>query len=316
MKQAPSSILMVRPEHFAYNPETADSNTFQSDRLLCDKHKITQNALKEFDAFVSKLKDQQIDVHVFDSPRDVKASDAVFPNNWISFHEDGKVILYPMLTANRRIERRTEIIESLSDKFYINEIIDISANELQGKILEGTGSIVFDHINKVAYANESPRTNKNLFYDVCEKLGYEGIFFKAVDERGIDIYHTNVMMTVCDGFAIICKETIDRVDVATVINSLQSGGLQVIEISYKQMKRFAGNVIQVRNSSNDKFLVMSDTAFNILSEYQKKMLTRYAKFIHPRIDTIETVGGGSARCMIAGIHLQKKRKDINKSKIV
>jgi len=297
---------MVRPEQFGYNSETADSNAFQKETLICDHHKITQDALMEFERFVKLLKTHHIDVKVCDSPKNQHAPDAVFPNNWISFHEDGKVILYPMLTNNRRIERRKEIIDALSEEFSIHEIIDISHEELNGRILEGTGSIVFDHNNKVAYANESARTNKNLFYDVCQKLEYEGVFFKAVDERGIDIYHTNVLMTIGNGFAVICKESIDKADVSFVINSLRSGGLEIVEISYEQMRYFAGNMIQLHNKSGENYLVMSDTAYKSLNDSQKEQLSKYAQFIHSDINTIETVGGGSARCMIAGIHLKKK----------
>ncbi|MCG8308808.1 MAG: arginine deiminase-related protein [Cytophagales bacterium] len=306
MKQAPSSVFMVRPQHFGYNPETAASNAFQKKILLCDHHKITQNALIEFDAFADQLKRHLIDVHVFDSPKNHKAPDAVFPNNWISFHEDGKIVLYPMLTKNRRIERRQEIIEALSGKFIVKEVIDISGSESEGKILEGTGSIVFDHKNRIAYANASARTDRNLFYDVCQQLGYEGVFFKAVDERGLDIYHTNVMMTIGDGFAVICKASIDQDDVAKVINSLQAGGLEVIDISYRQLNHFAGNMIQLENTNHENFLVMSNSAFSVLEKGQIDRLSKYVNFVHPEINTIETVGGGSARCMIAGIHLQER----------
>lgn len=305
MNQAPSAIFMVRPDHFAFNSETAGSNAFQSKTLLCESNTIRQHALDEFQVFVDLLKKHLIEVKVFDSPQQ-QAPDAVFPNNWISFHENGNVILYPMLTENRRIERRPEFVEVIGEKFHIGQLIDLSSEEQKGRILEGTGSIVFDHKNKIAYANESQRTNKNLFYDVCAMLDYEGVFFKAVDAQGLDIYHTNVLMTIGDGFVVLCKEAIDKADVNIVINSLQASGLEVIEISYNQMNHFAGNMIQLKSTDNKNWLVMSQTAYTILDESQKKRLLNYTEFIHSDIHTIESIGGGSARCMIAGIHLRRK----------
>lgn len=306
MKQSPSSILMVRPNHFGFNPETAQSNAFQKKGLICENHNCRKVALAEFESFVALLKEHKIEVFVFDSPSEKEAPDAVFPNNWISLHEDGKVILYPMLAENRRIERRLEIVEEIKTSFHVEEVIDLSEHEQSGEFLEGTGSIVFDHINRCAYANDSDRTNRKLFFDVCERLGYEGIFFKAVDENGKDIYHTNVMMTVGIGFAVICKEAIDTSDEIHVINKLRSCGLDIIEITYKQMSHFAGNMIQLQNSSGENYLAMSQTALGSLSEIQITQLARYVTFIPADIHTIESIGGGSARCMIAGIHLQRK----------
>ncbi len=305
MNQSPSAVFMVRPDHFGFNHETAKSNTFQRETLICENNNIRHQALEEFESFVALLKKRNIEVLVFDSPQK-QAPDAVFPNNWISFHEDGKVILYPMLTENRRIERRSELVDIIGKKYHVEHLINLSSEEQEGRILEGTGSIVFDHINKFAYANESERTNKNLFHDVCEMLGYEGIFFTAVDENGFDIYHTNVLMTIGEGFAIICKEAIDKADVSNVINNLQAGGLEVIEISYHQMNHFAGNMIQLKSTDNKNWLVLSETAYNILDESQKKRLSNYTGFIYSDIHTIESIGGGSARCMIAGIHLKRK----------
>lgn len=306
MNQAPSSIFMVRPNNFGYNHETAKSNTFQKEVLICDNHNITKNARREFEDFVDILRKHGIEVLVFDSPLGKNAPDAVFPNNWVSFHEDGTVILYPMLTENRRIERRKEVIDEIGKYFQIHRIIDLSPEERNGKILEGTGSIVFDHINRVAYANESARTNKNLFYDVCLRLGYEGVFFKAVDEQGKDIYHTNVLMTIGDGFAVICTECIDKADVVSVTNTMHAGGLELVEISYKQLNYFAGNMIQLKNNMGKNFLVISDSAYKSLHVDQIDLFSKYVEIIHADIETIESVGGGSVRCMIAGIHLQPK----------
>jgi len=306
MKQIPSSILMVRPDYFGYNTETAKTNTFQKEKLLCENHHIRQSARHEFEVLVSLLKKNGIQVYVFDSPKHVHAPDAVFPNNWISFHEDGTVILYPMLTENRRVERNADITSELDKYFRISGIIDLTKEEKKGRILEGTGSIVFDHINKFAYANESPRTNKHLFYDVCEKLGFEGIFFKATNEQGVNIYHTNVLLTIGEGYAVICKECIDKADVDKVINNLYASGLEVIDISHEQMNHFAGNMIELKSKDNKNYLVMSDGAFAALTEDQKNRLAKYVDFLHSDLQTIESVGGGSARCMIAGIHLERK----------
>ncbi len=297
---------MVKPDHFGYNAETAQSNVFQQQILICKYNDCRQAALEEFHSFVELLKSHNIDLLVFDSPSGRLAPDAVFPNNWISFHQDGKVILYPMLVENRSVERSIEIVNEIGKKFKVNEIIDLSKEEQNGRILEGTGSIVFDHINKIAYANESARTNKHLFHDVCQTLGFEGVFFRAFDDNGLPIYHTNVLLAIGEGFAIICKAILDRDDTANVINSLHGSGLEVINISYEQMKHFAGNMIHLKNKEGRSYLVMSKSAYDILEEKQKNQLSKYADLIYSDLNTIEGIGGGSARCMIAGIYLPKK----------
>ena len=306
MKQAPSSIFMVRPDHFGYNAETAESNAFQSGGVEDNYDQIRRAAIAQFDQFVDKLQLHEIEVLTFKSPKYKKLPDAVFPNNWVTFHEDGRIVIYPMLAKNRRLERRLDVIDQIGDKFKIKDIIDLSAEENNSIFLEGSGSIVFDHVNMMAYANQSPRTNQSLFEKLCLLLGYKRVFFKAADEKGMDIFHTNVMMNIGNGYAVICKESIDKHDQDRVINSLQSGGLEIVEISYRQMKNFAGNMIQLQNKKGKDYLVMSDSAFNSLRPKQKDTLSKYAAFIHVDISTIESIGGGSARCMIAGIHLSKK----------
>jgi hypothetical protein len=297
---------MVRPDYFGFNTETAQSNTFQKDVLICENQHVRRDAMSEFENFVETLRARDIDVLVFDSPKNTQTPDAVFPNNWISMHEDGKLILYPMLTKNRRIERNPIIVDEISKKFKVTNLIDFTREENYDRILEGTGSIVFDHVNRVAYANQSARTNRNLFYDVCSLLDYTGVFFKATDQEGLDIYHTNVLMTIGSGYAVICKEAIDKDDLGEVINNLQGSGLEVVEISYNQMNSFAGNMIELQNRKGELFLVMSQTAFQSLNELQKDQLSNYATLVYADISTIESVGGGSARCMIAGIHLSVK----------
>jgi hypothetical protein len=303
MKQAPSAIFLVRPDHFGFNTETALSNAFQSDKLICENQNVRKEAIAQFENFVKVLKSHEIETLVFDSPKNQQAPDAVFPNNWISMHENGKLILYPMLTKNRRIERNPEIVDEIKKRYMITEIVDLSREEEKGRILEGTGSVVFDHVNKIAYANESSRTDRYLFYDVCEMLGYTGVFFKAVDERGMDIYHTNVILTIGSGYAVICKDAIDKSDASEVINSLYASGLTVIEISYDQTTHFAGNMIEVENKHGERFLVMSESAYKILTSSQRDELSGHARLIYSDLSTIESVGGGSARCMLAGIHL-------------
>lgn len=306
MKQAPSSVFMVRPEHFGYNPQTAQSNAFQADEISDDNAKIRKSAIAQFDRFVENLRAHGIDVLVFHSPKHKKLPDAVFPNNWVTFHENGSVVLYPMLAENRRLERRLDVVDKIGEAFDIKNVIDFSFEELNNLILEGSGSIVFDHINMIAYANESPRTNKILFERICQDLGYKGVFFNAVDEDGIDIFHTNVMMMIGEGYSVICTQSVLATQRAKVLNSLKHSGLEIIEISNEQMKDFAGNMIQLQNEVGQKYLVMSDTAYQSLSDDQKEALLKYNQIIHNDVSTIEKIGGGSARCMIAGIHLEKK----------
>lgn len=306
MAQSPSSVIMVSPDHFRFNHETAPTNAFQNQDLLCEGQHIHEKAMEEFRKLVELLRENGVEVHVFSSPKDKATPDAVFPNNWVSFHEDGRAFLYPMLTPNRREERRMEIIETIKKHFFISEIVDLTHEEKEGRILEGTGSIVFDRLNMVAYANASARTNKNLFYDVVEMLGYEGIFFKASDKLGKSIYHTNVILTIGDGFAVVCKEVIDSIQAAEVINSLEACGLDVIEISYEQVKKFAGNMISLQNKKNEKMVLMSTAAYQSLSDVQRSRIASHARILNSDITTIEKVGGGSVRCMIAGIHLPRK----------
>ncbi len=297
---------MVRPEHFGFNPQTAESNAFQLDKKPSIQSDIRKTAVTQFDEFVEKLTNHGIKVFVFHSPKHKKLPDAVFPNNWVTFHHDGRVVLYPMLAENRRLERRLDVIDKIGETFLINEVIDLSYEELNGLILEGSGSIVFDHINMIAYANESPRTNRELFDRICERLGYRGVFFNAFDENGIDIFHTNVMMMIGDGYSVICKDSISEDQQSHVLDSLRNSGLEVIEISMKQMGDFAGNMIQLQNADGVKYLVMSDTAYTTLDDKQKNALLCYNEIIHSDVSMIEKIGGGSARCMIAGIHLPLK----------
>ena len=297
---------MVRPEQFGFNPQTAESNSFQTVEITNDTSEIRKSAITQFDQFVEQLRSHGIHVLVFHSPRHKKLPDAVFPNNWVTFHEDGRVVLYPMLAENRRLERRLDIIDSIGEQFEIREIIDLSVEETNNLALEGSGSLVFDHVNMVVYANESSRTNRKLFYRTCDMFGYQGVFFNAMDQEGADIFHTNVMMMIGEGYSVICKDAIEKSQQDTVINSLTNFKLEIIEITMKQMSEFAGNMIQLQNDSGSKFVVMSDSAYCTLRDDQKEKLLKYNEIIHADVSTIENIGGGSARCMIAGIHLKRK----------
>lgn len=306
MSQSAKHILMVRPAHFGYNAETAVSNAFQNKSTL-SQTEIQQKALAEFDAFQERLKEHKIEVTVIEDTSFPIKPDAIFPNNWISFHENGTVILYPMNTPNRQAERRQDVISLLAQKFSVKQTIDLSIYEQQQLFLEGTGSIVFDHEHKVAYACISPRTNEKLLNELCEQIGYCPFAFRAVDEQGKDIYHTNVMMNVSKGFAVVCLDSLpDENGRKKLAGLLESTQHEVINISHEQMNHFAGNMLCVENVESMQFLICSQTAFIALTDKQKESINRYAEILPVSIPTIETIGGGSARCMIAEVFLPKK----------
>jgi hypothetical protein len=263
--------------------------------------------LKEFDAFVEKLRAEEIDVTVVNDSDMPHTPDSIFPNNWISFHNDGRIFLYPMFAENRRLERKAEVIETIERRFEITQAIDLSGYESENKFLEGTGSMVLDRESKIAYACLSPRTNKELFELFCRKAGYKPVSFRSTDENGKDIYHTNVMMCVGDKYVVICLASIpDPNEMKQVTDSIISSGKKIIDISFDQMNHFAGNMLQVNNKENEKFLVMSSQAFNALTAEQVYKLSSYNRIIHSSLETIESNGGGSARCMMAEIHLRQK----------
>jgi len=302
--QTTNSVFLVRPANFGFNVETAVSNVFQN--KMSEKEEVIQSkVLKEFDAFTSTLRSKGVNVFVFDdTPTPVKP-DAIFPNNWISLHSNGKVILYPMCTPNRRIERRQDIIDSLAKKFKIAEVIDLSGSEADNKFMEGTGSIVFDHTNRIAYACLSPRTDKDVFLEVCSILQYKPVYFYSRDKSGKKIYHTNVVMCVGKGFAVICLESItDRKERENVVEMLTGTGNQIIDISFEQMVSFAGNMLAIRSNDGKELLVMSQTSYDSLTKNQRETLEKFCELVPLSINTIETIGGGSARCMIAEIFLQ------------
>lgn len=304
--QNTSTILMIKPLNFGFNEETANSNHFQYASFLVSDNDIKKKAIEEFDAFTLKLKNEGINTLIFEDQHNKKLPDAIFPNNWISFHQDGKVILYPMLSKKRREERREDIIDILSHKFrfHITEKIDFSPFENKDMYLEGTGSIVFDHINKIAYASISTRTNKDLFLEYCKKINYTPLVFHAFSTNGNSIYHTNVLLSVGENFAVICSDVIKNDEERVlVLSKLRSTKQYVIEITEEQMNHFCANILQLENIHKEKVIAMSSEAFNTFSEEQKSILLKNGKIIYSNLTTIENYGGGSARCMMAEIFL-------------
>jgi len=299
--QTTSHILMIRPVNFGYNAETAVNNAFQVAGMDAEAQK---KALREFDDFVSVLRSNGVDVTVVQDTPEPHTPDSIFPNNWISFHNDGTVIFYPMYAANRRLERKQHVIDTVRTLFEIKSQIDLSSYESKNIFLEGTGSMVLDRDNKIAYACLSPRTDKKVLEDFCKQTGYKPVSFRAVDSKGREIYHTNVMMCVADRYVVICLESIDdKTERENVTTAITGSGKEIIEISFDQMNHFAGNMLQVENVSGEKLLVMSSQAFRSLTKQQVDKLSSYNNIIHSPLVTIETNGGGSARCMMAEVHL-------------
>ncbi len=297
-----SQILMIRPVNFGFNEQTAESNAFQKQS---EQAEVQQNALQEFDNFVKVLRENGVAVKVIDDTAEPHTPDSIFPNNWISFHEDGSVFLYPMQAENRRLERK--VFGPIKEVFEIKQVFDLSYFEHQNQFLEGTGSLVLDRGNKLAYACISPRTNPKVLEEFCKLSGYKTVLFHATDEAGKAIYHTNVLMGIGDRFAVICLDSIqNQTEKTSVKEALQQSGKEIVEISLEQMNAFAGNMLQLQSKFGESLLVMSETAFLSLNQAQIKTLKKYCKLIHSPLNTIETNGGGSARCMMAEVFLPIK----------
>jgi hypothetical protein len=300
---------MIRPVRFAFNEQTADSNAFQDPAAREAAETVQQKAVREFDAMVDNLRGFGVDVTVIEDTPDPHTPDAVFPNNWVSFHRigDGTVYLYPMQAPNRRLERRTDILEMLQQRFQISKTVDLSHYEAQNRFLEGTGSMVLDRDYRIAYACLSPRTDDALLREFAEKMDYDVVAFHATDEQGKPIYHTNVIMCVGERFAVVCLECIaDETERTAVRKALEDSNKEIVEISIEQVNRFAGNMLQVRNRRNDRLLVMSSQAYHALLPHQLQQLEKYTQITYSDLTTIERNGGGSARCMMAEIHLPEK----------
>lgn len=311
MNQTTNTILMIRPVAFRMNEQTAVNNYYQ--KVLDDLLPATVNAKAqaEFDAYVEKLRSAGINVVVVDDTLEPDTPDSIFPNNWVSFHESGDVALYPMFAENRRLERREDILDILEEKgFVINDIMDYTSAEEDNIFLEGTGSIILDRANEIAYCALSPRADEELFIEFCEDFEYNPIIFEAfqtVNGERKHIYHTNVMMCIAETFAVICADCIDdKAERKMVLNSLKESGKEVVLITEDQVNNFAGNMLQVRGANDERFLVMSNAAYQSLTKDQIAKIEKHCKILHASLDVIEACGGGSARCMMAEVFLPKE----------
>ena len=309
MQQTTNTILMIRPINFRKNEQTAVNNYFQEDIDL-QNAEINKQAQEEFDGYVFKLRSYGVQVVVISDTKTSDTPDSNFPNNWISFHSEGIVGLYPMFAENRRLERRDDILNELEKSgFLIENLVDYTSAEDEGLYLEGTGSIILDRVNKKAYCALSARADEDLFIEFCEDFEYTPVVFVAnqtVEGKREAIYHTNVMMCVAETFAVICLDSID--DKATrknVVKHLKEDGKQIIDITEAQMHSFAGNMLQVRGENDALFLVMSKTAHDSLTQSQIAKINNHCKIIYSSLETIEACGGGSARCMMAEVFLPK-----------
>jgi hypothetical protein len=302
LTQSTNSVLMIRPCRFYPNPETAGDNAFQA-RLDCTVDALSTVARKEFDAAVQKLRAAGVNVHVFEDTAEPEKPDAVFPNNWISTHHDGRIAVFPMYSALRRRERRRDIIDELHKHYRVTEVIDYAAFEDEGCCLEGTGSLVLDHSNKIAYVSLSKRSNPKVIQRFADDFSYEPVTFTSIGSNGQPIYHTNVMMCVGTAFAMVGLDAIrNKAERQQVRARLEKAGKEIVELSADQIANFAGNAIELHNQGGEKLLVLSGRAGRALSKEQHERLTRYARLVPLELPTIE-LGGGSARCMIATIHL-------------
>jgi hypothetical protein len=309
-KQSSHTFLMIEPVAFGFNCQTAENNFFQQRDKMSGRN-IREEALREFNRMVDILKEKNIDVICIKDTQEPHTPDSIFPNNWISFHSDGRIALYPMFAENRRPERRMDILQLLEEKgFVIQEKIDYTPFEKEGQFLEGTGSMVLDRENKTAYAALSERTDQFLFLKFCNDFYFKPCFFRAnqtVGEKRLPVYHTNVMMCVGDRYAVVCLTSVDsETDRCQIVHSLLNNKKEIVEITEEQMCRFAGNMLQIENRKGEKFLIMSETAFSSLTKKQINQLTVYNEIVRIPIPTIEKMGGGSVRCMMAEIFLPQK----------
>ncbi|MDB0614813.1 arginine deiminase-related protein [Tenacibaculum dicentrarchi] len=310
MQQTTNTILMVRPASFRMNEQTAVNNYYQQELANMLPATINAKAQQEFDAFVVKLKAVGVTVIVVEDTKETDTPDALFPNNWISFHENGDVAIYPMFAENRRLEKREDLLTILEEQgFKINSIVDYSDAEEQGIFLEGTGSMILDRVNRKAYCALSPRADEELFIEFCEDFEYTPVIFTAnqtVNGEVAAIYHTNVMMCVAETFAIVCLASIDdKKEKKSVVKHLKTSGKQVIAITEEQVVQFAGNMLQVKGANDERFLIMSSSAYNSLTANQLQEINKHTSVIHSSLEVIETCGGGSARCMMAEVFLKK-----------
>lgn len=305
--QTTDTVLMIEPVAFGYNAQTAENNYFQ---VNSENEDTQAKALVEFKNFVEKLRSKGVNVITVKDTLEPHTPDSIFPNNWVSFGKDGKVVLYPMFAPNRRDERRMEILEEVkSAGFRIDAVEDWSHYEDKNLFLEGTGSMIFDHDNKIAYGSVSLRLDETVFREFCEKIGYQPVVFHSYQTAGAErlpIYHTNVMMCVADRFVVICLDCIDdETERQNVVEVIQSSHKEIIAITEEQIQNFAGNMLQVKNAEGKTFLVMSKAAYDALTPEQIASIEQYSEIIYSDLTTIETNGGGSARCMLAEVFLPR-----------
>ena len=304
-------ILMIRPSKFGYNKETALNNTYQNIDDTQSDIDISLRAKNEFDNFVNTLKRHNVNVLVFNDTLDTCTPDSLFPNNWISTHASGVICLYPMFAQNRRLERRDDIVKYLIDNFQVKNVVDeLVIYEDKERFLEGTGSMVLDRYNNIAYAAISNRTNEMVFNLWCSKFNYDPVSFHtqiSLNGQVTPVYHTNVLMSICSNMVFICFDVCPyEDDKEKLLNYFNKTNKEVIEISIEQKKCFLGNVIEIKNNQDETYLVMSTKAFSTLNDSQIQIIHKYSKIIHSPLDTIEYFGGGGARCMIAELYLKKK----------
>jgi len=310
MLQATNTILMIRPVRFRMNEQTAVNNYYQKVINEFSSKDVNQKAQQEFDSFVEKLKNAGIKVIVVEDTAIPDTPDSIFPNNWISFHQNGDVILYPMFAENRRLERREDILSIIEENgFKIENVIDYTSAEKENLFLEGTGSVVLDRTNQKAYCALSPRADEDLFIEFCEDQDLAPIIFhsyQTINQSRKLIYHTNVMMCIAEKFVVICADTIDdKQEKKLVLDSLKSDGKEIILITEEQVNNFAGNMLEVRGKNNKSYLIMSNSAEQILTKEQRKRIEKHTTILSSSLDVIEACGGGSARCMMAEVFLPK-----------
>ncbi len=307
-RQITSQALMIRPANFGFNEETAANNAFQKKDDRWTAAEVQQKALEEFDAFALKLMQAGVDVMVAEDDIAPVKPDAIFPNNWVSFHDDGSIITYPMFSSLRRQERNPEILRVIESHYAVQKHIHLEKYEDGHKFLEGTGSMVLDRVNKISYACSGPRTDEEALDHFCRIMDYKKMLFDAFDARGQKIYHTNVMMALGKSLAVICLQAItDKRQREMLIEELEATEKEIIEISHKQMDHFAGNMLQMNSNDGKSFLIMSKQARESLNDRQIEQIHRHTRILSADLQTIETFGGGSARCMIAEIFITKRK---------
>ena len=307
LRQFCSHIMMVKPVNFTYNPQTAEDNVFMNKQDNLSPEQIQKKAMNEFETFIKKTEEAGIKVTVFDDKPEPHTPDSIFPNNWVSFHQNEKIIVYPIKAENRRLEKRKDIVEGIGNLYNNVEVIDLSKFEADNQFLEGTGSLVLDRYNEIAYACLSQRTHIEVLKGFCELTGYTPVSFTGLSEKEEEIYHTNVMMGLGIGFAVVCLDSIrDEQEKKKLKESLESTGFEIIPLSFHQMNNFAGNLLQVISKDGTPYVILSKRAYDSLSPEQIAIMKKHSEILPIPIDIIEVIGGGSVRCMMAEVFVNEK----------